>query len=265
MSWIEKHPATRWWLPIATAILGIVAWYGVILAWRLESFLLPAPHEIIGAMARERHLLFPAAGRTFLAAAVGFTCAVCGGALLAILLASSRIIRRSITPYVLMLQMTPVVVLVPIFVIWFGEGLPSITAITFMIGFFPVAANTLAGLRSVDRGHIDLFHLAGASHRQELLLLRLPTALPHFLTGVKIAGTLAPIGAIAGDFLAGAADRYAGLGFLIGIFRAQVKIDAVFAVALLACLLGFLFVGAVSLLHWKLLHSWHESYARPES
>jgi len=256
---------SRWLLPLLTAAVVLGVWYGTIAVWRLEAFLLPAPHQILQAMIREQHLLIPAASRTFFAAIVGFSCAVVGGALTAMVLASSRVARRALSPYVLMLQMTPVVVLAPIFVIWFGEGLPSITAITFLIGFFPVAANTLAGLRSVDRGLVDLFHLAKATRRQELLKLRLPAALPHFLTGVKIAGTLAPIGAIAGDFLAGSADRYAGLGFLIGIFRAQVKVDAVFAVALLACLLGFLFVGAVSLLHWRLLHAWHESYPRRDS
>lgn len=257
--------SSSWLLPVLTGLSILGLWYGAIAVFRLDPILLPAPHQLWQALVREQHLLLPAAARTFSSAIVGFVTAVIGGSLLALLLASSRLIRQAVTPYVLILQMTPVIVLAPIFVIWFGEGLPSITAITFMIGFFPVAANTLAGLVATDRGLTELFRMGNATRAQEILHLRLPAALPYFLAGVKIAGTLAPIGAIAGDFLAGSADRYAGLGFLIGAFRAQVKIDAVFAVAIMACALGFLFVGAVSLLHWKLLHAWHDSYARSDS
>ena len=102
-----------------------------------------------------------------------------------------------------MLQMTPVIILAPIFVLWLGQGLPRIVAITFMICFFPVVANTTMGFISADRNHRELFAVCGATRWQELRHLRIPAAMPYFLTGVKIAGTLAPIGAITGDFLAG--------------------------------------------------------------
>jgi NitT/TauT family transport system permease protein len=158
------------------------------------------------------------------------------------------------------LQMTPVVVLAPIFVLWLGQGLPSITAITFMIGFFPVVANTTMGLISTDPNLINLFKMCNASRFQEIFLLRVPYSMPYFLTGLKIAGTLAPIGAITGDVFAGSATSGGGgIGFMTIVYNSQLKIDALYATAFTACILGFIFVGAVNLLHWYLLKNWHES------
>jgi NitT/TauT family transport system permease protein len=154
--------------------------------------------------------------------------------------------------------MIPVVVLVPIFVIWFHAGLRSITAIAFMISFFPVVASTTLGLVSTDRGLLELFTVLEATKTQEIFRLRLPYALPYFLSGVKIAATLAPIGAISGEFLAGTTPD--SLGYLLLIYRSDPgKMPEVFAIALVACLLGFVFVGAVRWLSWVLLHQWHES------
>jgi NitT/TauT family transport system permease protein len=156
--------------------------------------------------------------------------------------------------------MTPVVVLAPIFVLWIGQGLPSITAITFMIGFFPVVANTTMGLTSTDRNLLDLFEMSNASKAQEIFYLRMPFAMPYFLTGLKIAGTLAPIGAITGDIFAGSAqDGVGGIGYMVILYNSQLKIPELFATAFAACLLGFIFVGCVNLLHWYVLKDWHDS------
>ena len=250
---------TSWWLPPLMAGAGILAlWYATIAAFGLPTYLLPKPHEVIAALWRERAVLFPAALHTGGSALVGFVAAVMGGALLALTLASSRWLKAALYPWVLVVQMVPVVVLVPIFVIWFHAGLRSITAISFMISFFPVVANTTLGLVSTDRGLLELFTVLQATQWQEIFQLRLPYALPYFLSGVKIAATLAPIGAISGEFLAGTTPD--SLGYLLLIYRSDPgKMPEVFAIALVACLLGFLFVGAVRWLSWALLHNWHES------
>jgi NitT/TauT family transport system permease protein len=175
-------------------------------------------------------------------------------------------VKHSLYPWVLVLQMTPVVVLAPIFVLWIGQGLPSITAITFMIGFFPVVANTTMGLISTDRNLIDLFEMSNATKSQEILYLRVPYAMPYFLTGMKIAGTLAPIGAISGDLFAGSSQGgVGGIGFMVILYNSQLKIPELFATAFVACFLGFLFVGAVNWLHWFLLKDWHDSSRKIEN
>jgi NitT/TauT family transport system permease protein len=257
-------------LYLSLALPPLIAGFAILALWQtavslfgIPQYLLPSPIDVLHALARESHSLLPAALRTGGSALVGFGSAVGGGALVALILASSRWVKAALYPWVLALQMVPVVVLIPIFVIWFGAGLPSITAASFIISFFPVVASTTLGLVSTDRGLLELFAVNGATPAQEILLLRLPYALPYFLTGVKIAATLAPIGAISGEFLAGTQPNT--LGYLLLIYRSNPgKMPEVFAVALVTCALGFLFVGAVQLLTWLLLRRWHESSAAAE-
>lgn len=255
---------STWLPPLASGLLMIGLWYLVIAAFGIPNYMLPSPHSVLDAIIDKRHLLFPALGRTGFAALLGFFIAVSGGFLIAVILAASPWLKRAFYPWILALQMTPVVVLIPIFVIWFGAGLPSIMAITFMISFFPIVANTTLGLVSIDRDLRELFQTLGANSFQEIYHLRLPAALPHFLTGVKIAATLAPIGAITGDLLAGTSASGSGLGYLLLEFRAGFYTPGIFAIAILSSLLGFAFVASVQFLHWLVLHQWHESTTRPE-
>lgn len=253
-------------LPIAIGSLIIGIWYGIghlygmRVSYVSQRIMLPFPHEILRAGIEERNILWQSALQTAKAAIVGFVASVSVGYVIAMILSSAVWVKKAFYPWVLVLQMTPVVVLAPIFVIWFGQGLPSITAITFMIGFFPVVANTTMGLVSTDPNLIDLYRVCNASRFQEIFYLRVPYAMPYFLTGLKIAGTLAPIGAITGDIFAGAsASGVGGIGFMTIVYKAQLKIDALYATAFIACMLGFVFVGCVNLLHWSLLKNWHES------
>jgi NitT/TauT family transport system permease protein len=251
--------------PVATGAGLVALWYGVIAIGKVPAYILPTPHEILAAAWQERRTLGAAALITARGAVLGFLAAVGVGFLLAMALGFSGRIKRSFYPYVLMLQMMPVTILAPIFVLWLGQGLPSIVAITFMISFFPVVANTTMGFISVDRNLQELFLMCKATRGQEIRYLRIPSALPYFLTGVKIAGTLAPIGAIVGDFLAGSASGgVGGIGYMTISYFSQLNIPALFATGLVACLMGFAFVGAVNWLHWHLLHEWHESIVTRE-
>ena len=252
-----------WIWPVGTGVLLLAAWYGVKKAFAVESFVLPAPDEVIRAGWQERHTLADSAMLTARGAVLGFVAAVGIGFLISFLMAFSVRLKESFYPYILVIQMTPVIILAPIFVLWLGQGLWSIVAITFMICFFPVVANTTMGFISVDRNHRELFLMCKATRLQEIWHLRIPAAMPYFLTGMKIAGTLAPIGAITGDFLAGSAQNgIGGIGFMTIVYFSQLKIPAMFATGMVACALGFCFVGAVSLLHWLILRRWHDSFIR---
>ena len=210
-------------------------------------------------------MLVRAAGRTSLGALGGFLAAAFAGLLLALALGGARVLRAGLYPWLLVLQMTPVIVLAPIIVLWAGPGLPGIITVTFLISFFPIVVNTTQGLLSADAGMVDLFRLCGASRWQELGFLRLPAALPYFLAGLRIAATLAPIGAIFGEYLVGnAAGGTGGLGFLVYTYNVQIKIPALFATGLVSCLMGFGFVAAVAGLNWVWLHRWHDSFERSD-
>lgn len=230
----------------------------------LPAYLLPGPWETAMALQEERGILLASAWDTLRASAVGFLSAGGLGFGLALLLGSAGWLRQAIYPWVVFWQMVPVIVVAPILVIWLGSGIPAVAGVTFMISFFPVVANTTQGLISVEPNRVDLFRLYGATWWQNLLFLRLPNALPYFFTGLQIASSLAVIGALTGEIFIGSASSTGGLGFRIIIYKSQFKIPALFATALTACLLGFAFVGTVSLARWLALRDWHESVERKD-
>ncbi|MEM1112533.1 MAG: ABC transporter permease subunit [Pseudomonadota bacterium] len=247
--------------PALVGVAGLSIWYAAVLWLNIPEYQLPAPHRILQEGAAEAETLWSGLLQTTYACVVGFLASVIGGFALSLLLASSTIAYKGIYPYILMLKMTPVIVVAPIIIIWFGQGIGSITVITFLICFFPIVANTTMGLRSTDRNLVDLFQVYAASSRQEMLLLRVPAALPYFFTGLRISAALTPIGALYGDTVAGmGSGADAGLGFVVVIFSSQLKVPALYAAAFTACAIGFLFVGLVNLLSWWALHKWHESY-----
>lgn len=253
--------AGRYLWPILFGLALLSVWYGAIAIFAIPDYQLPAPHQIIAAGLDERDSLITGTLQTTIACLVGFFASVVGGMLLSLLLASSDWIFRGAWPYILILKMTPIIVIAPIIILWAGQGLVSITIITFLVCFFPIVANTTMGLRSTDLGHLDLFAVYRATRWQQLLWLRVPAALPFFMTGLRIAAALTPIGALYGDTVAGmGTGNDAGLGFLVIIFNAQFKVPALFAAALASCVIGFLFVSLVNLMSWFALRRWHESY-----
>ena len=256
---------SSWIYPVGAGLVLVAAWYALRRVAHLPTFVLPAPDEVFRAAWQERRTLAASAWLTAEGAVLGFLAAVGLGFALSTLLAWSVRIKQSLYPYVLILHMTPVIILAPIFVLWLGQGLPSIVMITFMICFFPIVANTTMGFISTDRNLRELFIMCNATRSQEIRYLRIPAAMPYFLTGMKIAGTLAPIGAITGDFLAGSAQNgIGGLGFMTITYFSQLKTPALFATGMTACAMGFLFVGAVNYVHWLVLHHWHDSMVRKE-
>ncbi|MBI5381593.1 MAG: ABC transporter permease [Opitutae bacterium] len=252
-------------LPVLAAPLLLGVWYGAFLLFSPEQRLfLPAPHQIFHALIANHTELFSAALNTGAGALAGFVLAIVVSSFCALLLSLSPWVRASFYPYLMILQMTPVIVLAPILIIWVGAGFKSVTVITFLICVFPLVVNSTQGLISVDSRLVELFRMARASRWQEVFVLRVPAALPYFFTGLRIAATLAPIGAVVGDFTAGNSAR-AGLGFLTIIYSANFRYPELFATVVTTCALGFFFTGGVIWLSWLALHHWHDSYGRSDN
>lgn len=261
-----KRPP-RWLIIVLPVALGLLA----LLLWHFthhqlapgKRFLLPTPGRTLAALLERGPELASAARWTGFAALGGFGLAVLVSAVSALLLAASPLTRAALYPYLMMLQMTPIIIIAPILILWIGPGLPSVIVVTFLISFFPMVVNNTQGLVSTDHLHLDLFRTVRANPWQVMWLLRVPAALPYFFSGLRIAAVLAPIGALTGDYQVGTlAGGQAGLGIQALLYSSRNDIPALYATAFLACGLGFAFVGTVSLLSWFALRRWHESYAR---
>jgi NitT/TauT family transport system permease protein len=255
----HKDLRARIVLPVITGCLLLALWYWVKAHWNLHDFILPAPHDVLVAFVSERHTLLHAAGVTFSGALIGFIAAISIGFAISLAMASIRTLRYGLYPFVIFMQMIPILATAAIVVIFFDVGLQSVALIAFLIGFFPVVASTLQGLMSVPEGQREMFRIYQASPLQELFLLRVPNSLPYFFTGAKIAATLAVIGSVTGEIFAGSTNRAGGLGFMIMIYKSELKISAIYAATLICCLLGFGFVAVVLYFRHLALHKWHES------
>ncbi|HVS52294.1 MAG TPA: ABC transporter permease [Opitutaceae bacterium] len=252
--------------PLGAGALFLLAWQVRHVSLPEDTrFLLPSPADVLRALRENRDVLTRATLNTTQGALLGFALAVVVSFVTALGLSLSGWIRASLYPYLMILQMTPIVVVAPILVLWVGAGLKSVSIITFLISFFPLVVNTTQGLVSTDRNLVELFRMQRARRWQEVFLLRVPAALPYFFTGLRIAAVLAPIGAIVGDYTAGSsAGDGGGLGFQAIIYSSQAKYPALFATAAIGCALGFVFTAAVLALSWFALHRWHDSYERAD-
>jgi NitT/TauT family transport system permease protein len=244
-------------------VLLLLAWLALHAALPpTQKFLLPTPARIASEALARAPELASATAWTATAALGGFALAATVAAGFSLLLASSRLVRAALYPYVMLLQMVPIIIIAPILILWVGPGLPSVMIVTFLISFFPMVVNNTQGLLSADQNLVDLFRMGKATPWQQLRLLRIPSALPYFFAGLRIAAVLAPIGALTGDYLVGTTTGgNAGLGITAMICSTRSEIPALYATAILACALGWLFVAAVSTTAWAALHRWHDSYA----
>ncbi len=257
---MKKH--LRWYLPLLTGVLILLAWVGIKEAFGIRNFVLPGPMKVVHAAMNEHRTLLHAALVTMEGAALGFGLAAVIGFLLSVVMALSASFRMSLYPYILILQMMPVVIFAPVLVIWLGPGLPAITFITFLICFFPVVANTTQGLISVDKNMVDLFRMINANRFQEVVLLRVPHAMPYFLTGLRIAGSIAMIGGTTGDLFA--SSSAGGLGYIVLVYNGELKVPELWAAGFTACLCGFVFITVVLVLNWLILRHWHDSIVKAD-
>jgi len=185
--------------------------------------------------------------------------AVTGGVGLAVLFTQSKWIERSLFPFAVVLQVTPLIAIAPLIFIYVDSTLLALLICTWIVAFFPILANTTLGLNSADHNLQDLFELYGASRWQVLWLLRMPAAMPYFLGGLRIAGGLALIGAVVAEFTAGTAGSGSGLAFRILEAGYRLNIPRMFAAVLLVSFTGVLIFACLSVLQHVVLRRWHES------
>lgn len=240
------------WPPFFTLLVGTALAEVVIQTLGISPLLLPAPSAVAIAAYQHSGALFSALAQTTRSVVIGLALSSIAGIAAGALLASARWIQRAFYPYALFFQIVPIVAIAPLLVIWFGYGARAVVAAAFIVSIFPVIANTLAGLLSVDPALRDLFRLYGAGRIVTLRKLHLPWALPFILTGLRIASGLAVIGAIVGEFVGGG-----GLGVVVLEAMRQQRTDLVFAAIGYASLLGLFLFGLVSVLSHMALRRWH--------
>jgi NitT/TauT family transport system permease protein len=259
--------AEGWFRILAPALLGVLAlgaWEWAVRANEVPSYILPGPVEIWATLLRDWHTLSVSLGVTLQITFAALVVAATLGLLLAVLFAQSRIIELSLFPYAVILQVTPIVAIAPLIIIWVDDIRVALLICAWIVAFFPILSNTTIGLNSADHNLVDLFRLYRASRWQVLTRLRLPSAMPFFLAGLKISGGLALIGAIVAEFVAGTGGRSSGLAYRILESGYQLQIPRMFAALLLVSLTGVAIFLAMSLVSHLALRSWHESAMRRE-
>jgi NitT/TauT family transport system permease protein len=251
---------------IVALILFLVVWQGVIFFSGLKPFVLPGLLDVINAFRENTQQLLEAAWFTLQSSVVSFVLVIVLGTAISFALASSKFVEKAFYPYAVMLQSTPVIAIAPIIIIWFGFGFGSIIVISVIIGIFAVIANTTQGLISVENNLQNLFKLYGASSNQTLWKLRLPFALPYMVTGWRIASAQVVIGAIVGEYMAGAGGANGGgLGIMIAVTAARLQTPLLFASALTSAFMGIGFFLIVNYIGYLLLKNWHESVLQHEN
>jgi NitT/TauT family transport system permease protein len=240
--------------PIISFVVMTLAAEAVIRMSGVSPLLLPAPSKVITAAFEQRDTLFPALGSTTLAVLLGLALSSVLGVLIAIALSSSRWIERAFYPYAVFFQLVPIVAIAPLLVIWLGYGLRPVIASALIVSIFPVIANTLAGLLSIDPNLRDLLRVYGAGPLTTLWKLKLPGALPFILTGLRIAAGLAVIGAIVGEFVGGG-----GTGEIVLSAIRRQRTDILFAAILYAAALGLALFALIGLITRLALRHWHAS------
>lgn len=258
MKWVHGFLWTL--LPPLIVFVAVAGLFELIVwTWQIPPFLLPAPSAVFTAMVDRRADLFGSLLSTAEAAGLGFLLSAMAGILIAIILSTSRLVQRAFYPYTVFFQTVPIVAIAPLLGIWCGFGRNSVALSAMIASIFPVIANTLTGLLSTDPALRDMFRLYKAGRISTLYKLRLPSALPNIITGLRIAAGLAVIGAIVGEFVAGIIDRTAGLGILVMIGIKNGNTDVVFAAVLLASLLGLAMLWIINGIGWYALRRWHAS------
>ena len=251
-------------LPIILLGLGVVAWELVVRLKGIPPYVLPAPSLVFATLVSDWPILSESLAVTLVTTLEGFVLALIGGVGLALLFNLSRLVEYSLYPYAVVLQVTPVVAIAPLLLIYLPQQ-AAVLACAWIVAFFPVLANTTLGLNSVDHNLVDLFRLYGASRTQVLWRLKLPSALPYILGGLKIAGGLSLIGAVVAEIAAGAAGAGSGLAYRISESGYRLNIPRMFAALVLLSVVGILIYFALSLLSHLLLRRWHESAVSREA
>lgn len=261
---IDRARWLRLLLPVSVLVAGIAAWDVVVRVNHIPPYLLPGPGLVLGTLIGDWPVLSQSLAVTLITALEGFVAAAIGGIALALLFHQSRWLEYSLLPYAIVLQVTPVIAVAPLMLIYLPQQ-TAVIACAWIVAFFPVLANTMLGLNSVERNLAGLFQLYGASQMQTLRYLALPAALPFLLGGLRIAGGLSLIGAVAAEIAAGAAGTGSGLAYRISEAGYRLNIPRMFAALLLLSAAGIVIYMLLALVSYLSLRRWHESALRKDN
>jgi NitT/TauT family transport system permease protein len=245
-------------LPLTVLAAGIVAWHLLVRFNDIPPYVLPGPGLVLRTLIEDWEILSQSLLVTLLTTLEGFVAAAFGGIALALLFNQSKWLEVALYPYAVILQVTPVIAIAPLLLIYLPQQ-TAVIACAWIVAFFPVLANTTLGLNSVDRNLAGLFALYGASRVQSLWYLKLPAALPFILGGLRIAGGLSLIGAVVAEIAAGAAGAGSGLAYRIAESSYRLNIPRMFAALLLLSAAGIGIYMLLALASHLVLRRWHES------
>jgi NitT/TauT family transport system permease protein len=254
----RRERALRIVLPVIVLALILAIWELTVRLDNIPPYVLPGPGLILKTLIADWALLFQSLLVTLSTTVEGFLLAAIGGVGLAVLFNQSKLVEYSLYPYAVILQVTPIVAIAPLLLIYLPQPL-AVLACAWIVAFFPVLANTTLGLNSVDRNLADLFALYGASRGQVLRNLKLPSALPYILGGLRIAGGLSLIGAVVAEIAAGSAGAGSGLAYRIAESGYRLNIPRMFAALLLLSVAGIVIFYLLAFVNHIALRRWHES------
>ena len=254
----RRERVMRGVLPFVALAVGIIVWDLVVRINDIQPYVLPAPGLVFRTLVSDWSLLWSSLLVTLSVTLQALVLAFVGGVALAIAFNKSRVVEYSFYPYAVILQVTPVIAIAPLLLIYLPQQ-AAVLACAWIVAFFPVLANTTLGLNSVDRNLSELFRLYGASQWQVLRDLKLPAALPYMLGGLKIAGGLSLIGAVVAEIAAGSAGAGSGLAYRIAESGYRLNIPRMFAALILLSVAGVVIFAVLSLISHLVLRRWHDS------
>jgi NitT/TauT family transport system permease protein len=252
-------------IPISMVLLAIGLWQLHITVNEVPRYIMPAPADVGRALFTDWATLSPALLVTLRITFLALAIALIGGVGLAIILIQSKWIELAVFPFAVILQVTPMIAIAPLLLIYMPDTQSALLTCAFIVAFFPILSNMVAGLKSVDHNLLNLFELYGANRWQTLIHLKLPSSLPYFAAGLRIGGGLSLIAAVVAEFAAGSAGKGAGLAFRLLESGYRLNYPRLYAALLLLMATGVAIFAATSLISWLLLHRWHESAVRREN
>ncbi|MCB4919860.1 ABC transporter permease [Brucella intermedia] len=251
-------------MPTLAIIIALGIWEGLVRYYQVPHYLIPAPSLVAQTLIKDGPSLMASMWFTVKLTLISLACAIIGGILLGMIFALSRPIEMAFFPFAVILQVTPVIAIAPLILIYVRDTFSALLICAWIVAFFPILSNTVIGLRSADHNLRDLFRLYRASPWQRLRYLLAPSALPYFMAALKIAGGLSLIGAVVAEFVAGTAGQSTGLASRILESSFRNEIPRMFAALFLVSLLGIVIFLVTSWLSRIVLGRWHESEIRRE-
>lgn len=237
--------------PAASFIVFIAVWQAAVQTFHWNKVILPAPMDVLIAINHNFRSLVIATGITMTESILGFLAGGAGAFLLAVIFIHSRPVQRSLYPYAIALKSTPLIAIAPLLILWFGNGMLSKIVMSAMVAFFPVLVSSVSGLTAIDQSMLDLLRSLSASWLQVLIKVRIPNSLPYVFASLKIASSMAVVGAVIGEFTG----SMSGIGHLLTTSSYYLDTPVVFAGVLFITLAGLLFFALVALIEQKVV-SW---------